>query len=61
MLRPSVDALWHRPVSFHTLRLQVLQELLASTERVVQQVDSVEYGLTDIQEYLCVGCQVLMG
>jgi len=25
--------------------------LLASTERVVQEIDSVEYGLTDIQEY----------
>jgi magnesium chelatase subunit H len=25
--------------------------LLATTERVVQEVDSVEYGLTDIQEY----------
>lgn len=32
-------------------RLPVLQSLLASTDRVVQQVDSVEYGLTDIQEY----------
>lgn len=27
------------------------QELLATTDRVVQQIDSVEYGLTDIQEY----------
>jgi magnesium chelatase subunit H len=34
-----------------TARLNVLQALLASTDRVVQQVDSVEYGLTDIQEY----------
>ncbi len=25
--------------------------MLASTERVVQEIDSVEYGLTDIQEY----------
>ena len=32
-------------------RRQVLDELLATTERVVQMVDSVEYGLTDIQEY----------
>ena len=32
-------------------RGDVLQSLLTSTERVVQQVDSVEYGLTDIQEY----------
>ena len=29
----------------------MLQSLLRTTERVVQQVDSVEYGLTDIQEY----------
>jgi magnesium chelatase subunit H len=29
----------------------VLQELLGSCERVVQEIDSVEYGLTDIQEY----------
>ena len=29
----------------------MLQSLLATTDRVVQQVDSVEYGLTDIQEY----------
>ena len=34
-----------------TARLPVLQSLLATTDRVVQQVDSVEYGLTDIQEY----------
>lgn len=27
------------------------QELLSTTDRVVQQIDSVEYGLTDIQEY----------
>ncbi|MEA5474535.1 cobaltochelatase subunit CobN [Synechococcus sp. CCY9201] len=32
-------------------RPQVLAALLRSTERVVQQIDSVEYGLTDIQEY----------
>ena len=32
-------------------RTEVLDELLATTERVVQMVDSVEYGLTDIQEY----------
>ena len=29
----------------------MLQELLKTTERVVQEIDSVEYGLTDIQEY----------
>jgi magnesium chelatase subunit H len=32
-------------------RPEVLQTLLQSTERIVQQIDSVEYGLTDIQEY----------
>jgi magnesium chelatase subunit H len=32
-------------------RPQVLAALLRSTGRVVQQIDSVEYGLTDIQEY----------
>ncbi|NCJ07609.1 magnesium chelatase subunit H [Synechococcales cyanobacterium C] len=32
-------------------RPEVLQTLLNSTGRVVQQIDSVEYGLTDIQEY----------
>lgn len=30
-------------------RPEVLRALLSTTERVVQQVDSVEYGLTDIQ------------
>ena len=32
-------------------RGDVLQSLLRTTQRVVQQIDSVEYGLTDIQEY----------
>jgi magnesium chelatase subunit H len=32
-------------------RPEVLDSLLGSTARVVQQIDSVEYGLTDIQEY----------
>jgi magnesium chelatase subunit H len=32
-------------------RPEILQTLLKSTEQVVQQIDSVEYGLTDIQEY----------
>lgn len=32
-----------------TARPQVLDKLLATTERVVQEIDSVEYGLTDIQ------------
>ena len=34
-----------------TARPEVLQALLATTDRIVQEVDSVEYGLTDIQEY----------
>lgn len=34
-----------------TARPQVLDKLLQTTERVVQEIDSVEYGLTDIQEY----------
>ncbi len=32
-------------------RPEVMASLLRSTDRVVQQIDSVEYGLTDIQEY----------
>lgn len=32
-------------------RLEVLNNLLKNTGRIVQQIDSVEYGLTDIQEY----------
>lgn len=32
-------------------RPAVLQTLLQSTDRIVQEIDSVEYGLTDIQEY----------
>ncbi|MGB7247510.1 MAG: magnesium chelatase subunit H [Phormidesmis sp.] len=32
-------------------RPEVLDKLLKSTGRIVQQIDSVEYGLTDIQEY----------
>jgi magnesium chelatase subunit H len=32
-------------------RPEILQALLNSTGRIVQQIDSVEYGLTDIQEY----------
>ena len=32
-----------------TARPEVLQSLLKTTERVVQEIDSVEYGLTDIQ------------
>jgi magnesium chelatase subunit H len=34
-----------------TARPEVLDKLLATTERVVQEIDSVEYGLSDIQEY----------
>ena len=32
-------------------RPEVLQALLRTTERVVQEIDSVEYDLTDLQEY----------
>lgn len=32
-------------------RAEVLQTLLQSCDRIVQEIDSVEYGLTDIQEY----------
>jgi magnesium chelatase subunit H len=32
-------------------RPEILQTLLQSTDQIVQQIDSVEYGLTDIQEY----------
>ncbi|MBD2021891.1 cobaltochelatase subunit CobN, partial [Leptolyngbya sp. FACHB-36] len=32
-------------------RPEVLKTLLQSCDRIVQQIDSVEYGLTDIQEY----------
>jgi magnesium chelatase subunit H len=32
-------------------RPEILNTLLQSTGRIVQQIDSVEYGLTDIQEY----------
>ena len=34
-----------------TARPEVLNKLLSTTERVVQEIDSVEYGLSDIQEY----------
>jgi len=34
-----------------TARPAVLDKLLMTTERIVQEIDSVEYGLTDIQEY----------
>ena len=34
-----------------TARPAVLDKLMTTTERVVQEIDSVEYGLTDIQEY----------
>lgn len=34
-----------------TARPAVLDKLLSTTERVVQEVDSVEYGISDIQEY----------
>ena len=32
-------------------RAEVLTQLLHSCDRIVQEIDSVEYGLTDIQEY----------
>jgi magnesium chelatase subunit H len=32
-------------------RPELLKSLLRTTDRIVQEVDSVEYGLTDIQEY----------
>jgi magnesium chelatase subunit H len=32
-------------------RPEVMAELLKTSDRIVQQIDSVEYGLTDIQEY----------
>ena len=32
-------------------RSQVLNTLLRTTDRIIQEIDSVEYGLTDIQEY----------
>lgn len=34
-----------------TARPEVLDKLLQTTERVVQEIDSVEYGISDIQEY----------
>ena len=34
-----------------TARPEVLQALLRTTDRIVQEVDSVEYGISDIQEY----------
>jgi magnesium chelatase subunit H len=38
-----------------TARPEVLDKLLATTERVVQEVDSVEYGMSDIQGEFCLG------
>lgn len=32
-----------------TARPEILEKLLSTTERVVQEIDSVEYGLSDIQ------------
>ena len=34
-----------------TARPEILQQLLQTSDRIVQEIDSVEYGLTDIQEY----------
>jgi magnesium chelatase subunit H len=36
-------------VSSGTARPAVLDKLLETTERIVQEIDSVEYGLSDIQ------------
>ena len=41
-------------------RPEVLQALLGTCDRVVQEVDSVEYGLTDIQARACVCMYVCM-
>ena len=38
-------------MSSGTARPAVLDKLLETTERIVQEIDSVEYGLSDIQEY----------
>jgi len=32
-------------------RPEVLTQLLQTSDHIVQEIDSVEYGLTDIQEY----------
>ena len=32
-------------------RPEILSQLLATSDRIIQEIDSVEYGLTDIQEY----------
>lgn len=32
-------------------RPEILNQLLQTSERIVQEIDSVEYGITDIQEY----------
>lgn len=40
---------YHRGAERGTARPEVLQSLLKTTDRVVQEIDSVEYGLTDIQ------------
>ena len=39
----------------------MLQSLLATTDRVVQEIDSVEYGLTDIQVGASAGTQGNLG
>jgi len=39
-----------------TARPQVLDKLLTTTERVVQEIDSVEYGISDIQGTLLDAC-----
>jgi cobalamin biosynthesis Mg chelatase CobN len=49
-----------------TARPKVLEKLLNTTERIVQEIDSVEYGLTDIQvsekyqRLIFMGCQLIL-
>jgi hypothetical protein len=49
LLRASKACWLRRGGERGTARPEVLQSLLKTTERVVQEIDSVEYGLTDIQ------------
>ena len=50
-LKPCTDLMYCRGSERGTARPEVLEALLGTTDRVVQEIDSVEYGLTDIQEY----------
>merc|ERR1719171_3233758 len=51
MVNERVGASYGRGGERGSARGDVLQALLSKTDRVVQEIDSVEYGLTDIQEY----------